>query len=341
MTNYEKTMGQPCCFTTKASNDRKMMLIEITNRCNLNCNYCHSVPNTGGELKLSDERLLRLLDECKDESFRSLIISGGEPLLSKRVFTVAAAAQKLGLKTDLCTNGTILNDEIRENIKRYFDGITVTLDTNEPSVYALMKGCTPQLFFKVVKNIESLTKADVKVGVTVVLTKHNVIYIQDVLRFLEDIGVRKVALLRLYNFTPEAHEFDILYSKELITNTRACIESFPKMDVKFKGFDFYAYKTAMCGAGRSIFAVEHGGHLLPCILMRNYSPDCDLSQVTLRQALHSAAIKNIVSDIEKMQACDCIYNSQCAKGCPCTTYEEEKLVVPDIRCMQRIENKSW
>ena len=338
--NYQdKNVGQPCCFTTKASEDNKLLLIEITNRCNLNCDYCHSFPNSGSELKLSDERLIELLAECKEENFKSVIISGGEPLLSKRVFTVAKTAKTLGLKTDLCTNGTILNDNLLEQIKNNYDSVTVTLDTINPAVYSLMKRCNSEMHYKVVQNLKTLVMAGMKVGVTIVLTKHNISNIHDTLTFMCEIGVNKVSLLRLYNFTSESSNIDFHFSNDLIKRIKSIVKLFPNMDIRFKGWDFCSFKCPPCTAGRFVFSVEHGGHLLPCILIRETSPACDLSKTSLKCAMQSETIVDIANHFKYMPECDCTHNKNCAKGCIATAYGNSNQIIPDIRCNKKANNE--
>lgn len=335
LNRYDEYTGQPCCFTTKASEDNKLMLMEITNRCNLNCNYCHSFPNSGDELKLSDERLMELFAECKEENFKSVIISGGEPLLSSRVFTVAQAAKTNGLKTDLCTNGTILNDNLLEQIKNNYDSITVTLDTIDPTAYSLMKQCNKEMHYKAVNNLKMLVATDIKVGVTIVLTKHNISKIYNILNFMHVIGVNKISLLRLYHFTPQSSNIDFNYSADVTENIKSAAKLFPNIDIRFKGWDFCSFKCPPCMAGKFIFSVEHGGHLLPCILIRETSSDCNLSQTSLKRAMQSATIGSIMKRIKNMPKCDCTHNSQCSKGCPATAYGNNNQIIPDIRCNEK------
>lgn len=69
----EKFCGQPCCFTTAANTEKKVLLLELTNKCNLACPYCHSRPNEGGNNALGFERLVKLLDECSENNFSTVI----------------------------------------------------------------------------------------------------------------------------------------------------------------------------------------------------------------------------------------------------------------------------
>lgn len=312
------------------------MIIEITNRCNLNCSYCHSYPNVGGELALSDERLLKLFEECKENQFKSVIITGGEPLLSKRVFFAAKVAKSYGLKTDLCTNGTILNEQLLEQIKKYYDGVTVTLDTIDPEVYTLMKGCSKEQFHHVIGHMKSLIAAGMKVGTTIVLTKQNVNCIKDTLEYMSEIGVNKVSLLRLYNFTSQYNDFVIPYSDDTIRNIKSAVEQFPDMDIRFKGWDFSAHTCPPCTAGKYLFSIEHGGHLLPCILLRENSSDCNLSNVSLQEAMQSKTIEDMKHQMKNMPECDCVYDKHCGKGCPATAYGYGKQIVADVRCNQKV-----
>jgi radical SAM protein with 4Fe4S-binding SPASM domain len=332
LNGLSRISGQPCCFSTKADEDNKMLLIEITNKCNLSCSYCHSVPNTGGELALSDDRLDKLLYECKENSFKSIIVSGGEPLLSERVFKLSKAAKEKGLRMDLCTNGTVLTSSSIREIQENYDSVTVTLDTIDPITYSKMKSCRPDVINKVEENLQSLARGGVQVGVTIVLTKLNIDKLTDTLDYLKGLGIKKAALLRLYNFNNYASGFDLDYSEDFLLELNKIVSKYPEIKIKLKGWNFSAESFPACSAGKTVFAVDHTGHLLPCIMLRWSSPETNLVNKTLKDAMNSNHMKGIVQNIKALKGCKCIYESSCSKGCPATAYGKWEKILPDLRC---------
>jgi radical SAM protein with 4Fe4S-binding SPASM domain len=324
-------MGQPCCFTTKTDEKHKMLLLEITNRCNLSCHYCHSYPNSGGNINLSIERLKLLVDECIQESFTSLVISGGEPLLNNLTFKLAQEAHEKEIKTDLCTNGTIINNEFIKKIHDYFDGVTVTLDTIDEVVYSKMKSCSPNMFHKAYNGLQSLVNAGVNVGVTIVITQYNYDNIYDTFNKLKSIGVHKVALLRLFTFN-SVMQYDISYDQNNILILKTMLSEFKDMKVSLKGWDFVSYRCPQCAAGKSIFAVDYKGNLLPCIMIRNYVEPSNLASNSLKNAIKSSFINNIRNEIKKMTCNECLLSNKCNKGCPGVQYRINNEILADNRC---------
>lgn len=334
--NKDRYLGQPCCFTTRSDSEKKMVLIEITNKCNMACPYCHSRPNEGGANALGYERMVKLLDECVEARFDTVIVSGGEPLVSTDVFKLAQEIQKRGLKTDLCTNGILVDERKAAKIAQFFPSATVTLDTMDPDTYALMKNCDKKFFYKAYNGIKSLIAAGVKVGVTIVLTKYNFYKIDEVIAEIKKLGVAKVSLLRLFS-TEGSSDFEFEYSEEnmkLLEEKAFAVEG---IKVKLKGWDFNTPKFSLCSAGANSFAIDHEGYLLPCIMLRDHSPECNLSNYSLEEAMNSSFMAEFRKTIEQLACPDCKYNSECKKGCPASSYNINGTITPDIRCGFRKE----
>ena len=99
--------------------DVKWIAWEITRRCNLKCVHCRS--SSEMEVKehpdFSFEEAQRTLDDINSYANPVIVLSGGEPLLRKDVFDIAAYGTEKNLRMCLATNGTLVTDEICEKIK--------------------------------------------------------------------------------------------------------------------------------------------------------------------------------------------------------------------------------
>jgi MoaA/NifB/PqqE/SkfB family radical SAM enzyme len=58
---------------------------ELTNSCNLNCSYCCANANNNNKT-LDIDKIIRVVNEAKDFGCRSIILSGGEPLLYNNLY---------------------------------------------------------------------------------------------------------------------------------------------------------------------------------------------------------------------------------------------------------------
>lgn len=323
--------GQPCCFSTHGDDKSKVLMIELTNSCNLSCPYCHSIPNHGGENILSDERLQQLLEEAKEQGVSTIIVSGGEPLISKRIWKFSELIKKMGFLSDLCTNGVAVTEKIAKRISEYYSSVTVTLDTINPEVYSLMKNTTSFVHQKVINGIKYLIENNVKVGITIVLTKYNFEHLDETLEYLQKLGVYKVSVLRLFH-TEKSDDYEFSYSKENQKKILECIEKFPNMKIKLKGLAFDTKKFPVCTAGLFSFAVDHEGYLLPCILMRSHCREISLLNKSLNEVINGEYFKTIRTDIRNMKCQDCKFDNECRKGCPATLFGINGKVIPDVRC---------
>ena len=83
--------------------------VSLTDRCNLRCQYC--MPAEGldwapTEQVLTDAEVIRLIEVAVTRlGVTSVRFTGGEPLLRKGLPEIVAAANALGARTALTTNG--------------------------------------------------------------------------------------------------------------------------------------------------------------------------------------------------------------------------------------------
>ncbi len=84
----------------------KKIYIEITNRCNLSCSFCHQSGRAKSFMRTEDFRTtLRRINGHTDHLALHVL---GEPLLHPELDEILALCQEHGLKVNLTTNGTLL-----------------------------------------------------------------------------------------------------------------------------------------------------------------------------------------------------------------------------------------
>jgi sulfatase maturation enzyme AslB (radical SAM superfamily) len=123
-------------------NRRHSLTLEITQQCNLRCEYCcygEHYPELRGhaEVRMSPETALRAVRDYMDREPATCHIAfyGGEPLLEfallKQVVLFAEDyAKRLGIKPEfsITTNGTLLRDEIIRFLVEHAFRVMVSLD---------------------------------------------------------------------------------------------------------------------------------------------------------------------------------------------------------------------
>jgi radical SAM protein with 4Fe4S-binding SPASM domain len=82
--------------------------IEVTTRCNLDCDFCFTRAVHGGREREPDsERIFSMIEQMKSLGVRRLRFTGGEPMLREDLGELIARAKANGLEVWLNTNGTI------------------------------------------------------------------------------------------------------------------------------------------------------------------------------------------------------------------------------------------
>ena len=98
--------------------------IEVTSKCNRNCNFCFSRNKT--KKQLSYKRLCSGLDILKELGIKKVNITGGEPLLRDDVISIAMYSKKLNFHTSISTNGILIRE--LDNFNYAIDCLSISLD---------------------------------------------------------------------------------------------------------------------------------------------------------------------------------------------------------------------
>ena len=170
------------------------IFFSLSHKCTYNCQMCGVVKILKGyELCIEDVR--RVFDEISgwDWDF-TIVITGGEPFLRSDIFDVFKYAQKLNLKIEVVSNGSLINQAIAEkiiplglkNIAISFDGAR-----EETHDFIREKGA----FKKAIEAVKYLVAAKKKAGfgpqisVWTTIMKENVGELFDIISLVKDLGV--------------------------------------------------------------------------------------------------------------------------------------------------------
>jgi cyclic pyranopterin phosphate synthase len=137
--------------------------ISITQRCNLNCIYCHEegiLDNTNEEMTPGE--ISRITQLCAKYGVKKVKMTGGEPLLRNDVCEIVNSISKIpGVKdVSMTTNGIFLEEYAAELKRAGLDRINVSLDTLKPEVFAEITRSGE--FDKVVVGIEKAIEVGLK-----------------------------------------------------------------------------------------------------------------------------------------------------------------------------------
>ncbi len=153
-------------------------IINITWRCNSNCLGCidevalqRKMFETKSGLDMSWDICKDILDYAKENKVLGAIIQGGEPLLYPYIDKFLHSCVDSGLMLRLVTNGSMIDkhfDSIAEAFnaqRRSVFRVSINADGAHYAQYTRREGAT---FHQILKNIEELSKRNVKVCVSTV-----------------------------------------------------------------------------------------------------------------------------------------------------------------------------
>ena len=162
-----------------------VVIWNLVRRCNLACMHCYSISadiDFPGEL--ATEEVFSVMADLRAFGVPALILSGGEPLLRKDIFEIAARAKALGFYTALSTNGTLIGPELASRIRDAgFGYVGISLDglAQTHDKFRRMAGA----FDKSLAALRLLRDLGVKVGARFTLTRDNAADFEPLLDLVE------------------------------------------------------------------------------------------------------------------------------------------------------------
>jgi len=204
-----------------SSDKRPVVVWNITRQCNLKCIHCYAqAKDISFDNELSTEEGISLLDDLAQFGVPVILFSGGEPLVRKDLFELAAYAVKRGMRAVISTNGTLLTEKRARMLKNIgLSYVGISLDGME-EIHDRFRG-VKGAFKKTVEGIKNCQKAEIKVGLRFTINRFNADEIPKIFHFIEKMGIPRVCFYHLvYSGRGSALVNDDLTHDE----TRAAVE---------------------------------------------------------------------------------------------------------------------
>ena len=154
---------------------------EITERCNLNCSFCHQEFGKRTKFKedFSLESFKQIIDAAKlEKQIKYIRITGGEPLLHPQVKDFLQYATSAGFCTILNTNGTELSSSIIADLLSFVGIWKISLPSFDATRTDSITRCS-QTWDKKLNALQLLKENNCNVDLLIVLTKENISHISD------------------------------------------------------------------------------------------------------------------------------------------------------------------
>ncbi|ADL08808.1 radical SAM protein [Thermosediminibacter oceani] len=264
------------------------LLVDPTERCNLNCIGCWAGDYQKKE-ELSFELLDRICTEAQELGIYFMAMSGGEPLLRKNDI-VKLAEKHSSMVFHLFTNGTLVDDALIEDMKR-LGNITLAFSI-EGFEEATDRRRGRGVFKKVMEAMEKMKEAGLVYGASVTYTRHNTEELASP-EFVDMLVEKGAAFAWYFTYIPIGKDVDLdmmatpeqrAYIYDKILEYR---KTKPILIVDFWN-DGEASNGCIAG-GRRYLHINAQGEVEPCAFV-HYST-CNIKNVSLKEALCSPLMK--------------------------------------------------
>lgn len=256
--------------------------LHVTNGCNLKCKYCYANEGTYNSSKglLTQQKADDFLSFCQNsfDKIERIMFFGGEPLLNLNVMSYICDSFHLKYKNNdisyipkfgIITNGTILNEQIIEFIRKYISNITISIDgpqeiNDKNRIFKNGSGTYMHInnFINTIKN-----RTNVKLFLEATFTKEHIRYgytRNEIKNFLQKkfdiktivVDENSIDLNTIKNFNPKY--------------TQINVSDFPYLpNIFWQVLDRISLKEAssICPIYKKVVAISTLGDIYPCHLL--------------------------------------------------------------------------
>lgn len=317
--------------------DLEEIKVELTKRCLLSCIHCSSDASLGDHIQLSQEVVLSLIRQAAELRVKSIVFSGGEPLLWPWLVDAVKACKSYGVKSSIYSTGNGTSDDsTKEIIELTKHGLGKAIFSLYSPIKNQHESITRKLgsYNKTLSVIRALKNSDLEREIHFIPFKINYKEFSHLIEFAEQLGISRVHVLR---FVPQGRGIILKNSREVLKHTETielrndisrCRENI-KVDIGV-GSPYNILilnKDTECRAAREVLCIGPNGNIYPCDAFKNIEPDeiglNDPYHNILEQSLKECwekseylnAIRRYLTTPFEEPCMSCRYLERCKSGC--------------------------
>ena len=318
------------------------ILLGLTNKCNLQCNYCFVHQNfLDMTLEVADKSIQWVLSNCQTNEKPTVGFFGGEPLLKfDDIIIPIVLKYKDKVNFSITTNGTLLNEDIIDffyNNKVYpllsFDGVP-DIQNNQRS----------NSFDQILKNIPYLLLRFPETTMRATVTKESIPYLYKTVLMAEELGFKSIFFCEnAYEDWDKNIEYELynqfnkigLYIYKKLSKNESVIKINPFFRIYTnihnaqKNNLFFDNNIMRCGLGTTSCGITPSGNIVPC-QEKISNPQTIIGNIYdgINPQIHKEYLINYFNKIN---------NIQCDKGC---SFKNTLLCLSHL-CPSRLEDLNF
>ena len=165
------------------------MSLALTHRCNLQCRYCYIPLERHAKAELTTEEWIEAIQQIEPFKLMNVILTGGEPLLRKDLWSIIEAINAMNVDVILCTNGTLIDQAFVERAQSAnIFAIQIGLDSVSPETHERLRGA--DTFERTWRSIELAQLYGLPVEILCTVTQLNHDEYIDVVRLARQRGIQ-------------------------------------------------------------------------------------------------------------------------------------------------------
>ena len=262
-----------------------VMLLFMTNRCNLRCKMCGVCEhNTASQPKpeLSTAEWKAVIDSAKKLGTSLISVSGGEPLLRPDVYEVIRYARDRNIAVHLCSNGVLFDRETAEKLRESrVNTVSISIESPVKEIHELLRG--PDSFEPATNAIRMLREfaPEVNVGINYLITTANFRNMSAMIKFAEDLDVNQIKFAPIHtNLLHKRKRIeqygDLIFKGEdldvLDDEVHALMKAAERSKIQTASAVFFSGVSRLyreprrfrCYAGYAVCAINPSGVVTPC-----------------------------------------------------------------------------
>jgi radical SAM protein with 4Fe4S-binding SPASM domain len=287
-------------FTVKKL-DLQYFYLHLTQKCNLNCEYCYNKDNLNKREDLSLEKWKLIIDKLSLNSKSVAILTGGEVFIRKDLDKIIEYLKNTGCRVEILTNGTLLNRNIK--ILETIDQMIVSLDTINQN-YNIRKNT---IKYNIIENLKSVPERyKNKIVIRSVLTKYNENDILKTKDFVENIlGMKHI-------------------TNDLVPCTFDDFKNMSEKYIEYSDCNAKSISYSACTACTKTIALDSNGDIYPCqtLIKNEFKIGNILKDDIYKQILKTKIYRNFKKfTLDNVKNCNkCNIKYICGGGCRAIAY---------------------
>jgi len=251
--------------------------IALTYRCNNSCEFCYASSPYRDTPEMTTDDVKVIIEKIhNDAHVPTISFTGGEPTLRKDLPHLINHASKLGMRTNLITNGTLLTEELVENLHECgLNSAQVSLESHIGDIHNEIVG-NRTAFEKTIEGIHFLKSTGIHVHTNTTINLKNrdhLIPLVDFIKYEFDFPYLSMNMIIKTGTAQENDNQNVSYST-IEDIVKPVIEHCNKKDMKFVWYSPTPYclfnpvdydlgsKSCACVSG--LLSVNPRGDILPC-----------------------------------------------------------------------------